>query len=263
MSSSPAPARQIRIIGIGTGSLQHLTRQAIAALREVHVFLAMDKGSDTDEILALRREICSSARPEGDYEFVVLPDPDRGPDADRDRPGYERGVRDWHARRVDLFATAIEALPAASVVGLLVWGDPAFYDSTIRIVDGLRERFEVAAQVVPGIGAVQALAASHQIVLNAIGGPIHVTTGRRLLDEYDPALGTVVVMLDAALRCSALLQRFPDLYIYWGAYLGSPDEVLVRGRLADVIDELRALRAQLRARHGWLMDTYALLPAHP
>ena len=39
---------------------------------------------------------------------------------------------------------------------------------------------------------------------------------------------------------------------------GSSDEALVRGRLADVIDEIADLRATIRARRGWVMDVYAL-----
>ncbi len=35
----------------------------------------------------------------------------------------------------------------------------------------------------------------------------------------------------------------------------------MRGRLADVIDEVRRVRAEARARHGWIMDTYLL--RHP
>ena len=62
-----------------------------------------------------------------------------------------------------------------------------------------------------------------------------MTTGRRLLDEYSPALGDVVVMLDGELACGGLVDRFGDLLIYWGAQLGLPDEALISGRLSEVI----------------------------
>ena len=52
--------------------------------------------------------------------------------------------------------------------------------------------------------------------------------------------------------------RGQDATIYWGAYLGTPDEVLVSGKVADVIDEILALRETLRRRKGWIMDTYLL-----
>ncbi|MFM6852032.1 MAG: GNAT family N-acetyltransferase, partial [Terrabacter sp.] len=116
----------------------------------------------------------------------------------------------------------------------------------------------VEHDVIAGVSAPQLLAARHRIPLNRIGAPIHVTTGRRLVDEYEPALGDVVVMLDGGLACSELADAYPDLELFWGAYLGSPDERLVRGRLADVIDEVQRVRAEARERHGWVMDTYLL-----
>ena len=112
----------------------------------------------------------------------------------------------------------------------------------------------------PGISSIQLLAARHKIILNRVGQPIHVTTGRRLLDEYSPALGDVVVMLDGDLACGGLADRFGDLMIYWGAQLGLPDEALVSGQLSEVIDEIRAKRAAVRNARGWVMDTYLLRP---
>ena len=46
--------------------------------------------------------------------------------------------------------------------------------------------------------------------------------------------------------------------IYWGAYLGTPDEILVSGPLADVADEIVRVRADARDRKGWMFDTYLL-----
>lgn len=250
---------QIILIGIGTGSLEHLTREAISAIRETDIFVSFDKGSDTTEILTLRREIVRSAREDDDYRFETILDAARGPDAERNRAQYEHGVARWHGGRSSALASLMSAEPEATY-GLLVWGDPAFYDSMIRLVGGLPASLEVEFRVIPGISAIQALAAAHRIVLNAVGGPIHITTGRRLIAEYSPALGTVVVMLDGSLQCAGLIAEHPDLFIHWGAYLGSPDQVLVAGPLAEVLEELQELRARLRTEHGWIMDTYALTP---
>ena len=65
-------------------------------------------------------------------------------------------------------------------------------------------------------------------------------------------------MLDGELACSGLVEQFGDLMIYWGAQLGLHDEVLVSGRLSEVIDEIRANRAAVRESRGWVMDTYLL-----
>ena len=94
-----------------------------------------------------------------------------------------------------------------------------------------------------------------------MGRPIHITTGRRLLGEYSPALGDVVVMLDGDLVCSQLLDGSVTCTIYWGAQLGLPDESLVAGKLSEVIEEIRAKRAAIRKLRGWVMDTYLLRPS--
>ena len=41
--------------------------------------------------------------------------------------------------------------------------------------------------MVPGITSLQALAAGHRMPLNAIGGEVRITTGRRLREEGAPA----------------------------------------------------------------------------
>lgn len=260
-------SRTIHVIGIGAGSPEHVTAEAASTLAEVDIFLVADKGGSKDELVAVRRAICDRFIPaDHPYEFVTVPDPKRGPDAERGSADYAQGVRDWHAARTDAYVGIIEALPDDAVVGFLVWGDPAFYDSTIRIVDAIGERIPTTVRVIPGISAFQTLAAAHGIVLHHVGEPVHITTGRRLVDEWtrgeeaDLTLGTVVVMLDGHLHCRELASTHPDTVIHWGAYVGMPQQELRSGRLADVIDEIVVLRARLREEHGWVMDVYALTP---
>ena len=110
--------------------------------------------------------------------------------------------------------------------------------------------------MIPGISSVQALAARHRIALNRVGRPIHITTGRRLAEGLHDDADDVVVMLDAG--CT--FRRFADqrVDIYWGAYVGTPDEILIAGDLADVADEIERVRGEARERKGWIMDTYLL-----
>ena len=56
----------------------------------------------------------------------------------------------------------------------------------------------------------------------------------------------------------AALFRGQTMTIYWGAYLGTPDEILVAGKVAAVQDEIVRLRQEAQARHGWIMDTYLI-----
>jgi precorrin-6A synthase len=49
-----------------------------------------------------------------------------------------------------------------------------------------------------------------------------------------------------------------DMHIWWGAYVGMPEQTLIHGPLAEVSDDILATRARLRAEHGWIMDIYLL-----
>ena len=253
---------QALVIGIGSGSPDHLTREAVAALNRVEVFLVADKGAAKHDLVRLREDLCRALITHDRYRFVEVPDPDRGSDWERDAAEYQSGVEVWHAARARRYAEIIGTeVRDGGTVGFLVWGDPAIYDSTIRVVESITALgVDLELTVIPGISSIQLLAARHKIILNRVGQPIHVTTGRRLLDEYSPALGDVVVMLDGDLACGGLVDRFGDLMIYWGAQLGLPDEVLVSGRLHRVIDEIKTRRAAVRNSSGWVMDTYLLRP---
>ena len=244
--------RRIHVIGIGAGDPDYVTAQAIAALNDTAVFFAMDKGEAKDDLVALRREVCARFIREPGYRFVELADPPRAKTGD-----YQQGVADWHAARAEVWARALlDEMPDDGVGAFLAWGDPSLYDSTLRILDLVAARIDVSYDVVPGITAIQALTARHRIPLNDIGEPVLITTGRRLREEG--LTGASVVMLDG--DC-AFLACPPDTRIWWGAYLGTPDEVLVHGTVGDVGERIAAVRAAARERHGWIMDTYLLRPA--
>jgi precorrin-6A synthase len=49
-----------------------------------------------------------------------------------------------------------------------------------------------------------------------------------------------------------------DVDIYWGAYVGTADEILISGALHDVADEILRVRAAAKRTNGWVMDTYLL-----
>jgi precorrin-6A synthase len=103
---------------------------------------------------------------------------------------------------------------------------------------------------------VQALAARHRVLLTRVGAPVHITTGRRLAAGQPTGLDDVLVMLDG----KAAFKDLPDddLDIYWGAYLGMPDEILISGDLQSCKAEIVRARAEARERKGWIMDTYLL-----
>jgi precorrin-6A synthase len=140
----------------------------------------------------------------------------------------------------------------------LVWGDPSLYDSTLRIIDRIIARGTVAFEyeVVPGISSIQALAARHKIALNRIGQPVHITTGRKISRRLPDDSDDVVVMLDA--ECSFKNISDPEIDIYWGAYIGTEDEILVSGNLKRRMHEIERIRSEAKGKKGWIMDTYLL-----
>jgi precorrin-6A synthase len=248
-SQEAVVGRHIHVIGIGAGDPDYVTVQAIDALNDTQVFFAMDKGEQKSDLVALRRQICERFISEPGYRFVELPDPKRSSDGD-----YRDAVSDWHAARTRIWATAIGTELGPDGVGaFLAWGDPSLYDSTLRILDAVAADVDFTFDVIPGITAIQALTARHRIPLNEVGEPVLITTGRQL--RTHGLAGSAVVMLDA--DCS-FASCPPDTRIWWGAYLGTEDELLVAGIVGEVGPRIAALRSQARARHGWIMDTYLL-----
>ncbi|MDR6927598.1 MULTISPECIES: precorrin-6A synthase (deacetylating) [Pseudomonas] len=247
--------RQLLVIGIGAGNPDYITMQAVKALNRVDVFFLMDKGQSKDSLIDLRREICERYITGRDYRFVEAQSPER----ERGAVDYTTSVEDLNLAKQLSFERLInEQMTDDQCAGFLVWGDPSLYDSTIRILQAIlasgRCAFEF--EVIPGITSVQALAAQHKVPLNRIGRSIEITTGRRLAAGQVSDADSVVVMLDAQDAYHQVADQ--ETEIYWGAYLGTPDEILISGKLKDVADEIERVRKAARLANGWIMDTYLL-----
>lgn len=242
---------ELFLIGIGTGNPDHLTLQGVQAIRAADLILIPRKGADKADLADLRREICARVLDGQPARIVEFDLPRRAAEGD-----YLANVDDWHDAIARAWVAAVAAeTPAARKVALLIWGDPSLYDSSLRIAARLSPAPRIT--VVPGITALQALCAAHRIPLNEIGAPFLVTTGRRLREGGWPAgADTVAVMLDGGCAFDGLDPA--GLSIWWGAYLGMPNEVTLAGPLAETAPRIAERRAQARARHGWIMDIYLL-----
>lgn len=247
--------KKILIIGIGAGDPDYMTVQAINALNQVDVFFVMDKGVAKEKLIALRKQIIERFIEGDDYRIVEATSPERR----RDDPDYRSAVDELNRDKQRLFERLIaDELHDGEVGAFLVWGDPSLYDSTIRIVEAIAEggQHTFDYEVIPGISSVQALAARHRVPLNLIGRSIEITNGRSIAEGFPANVDSVVVMLDSQNAYRHLAGE--DLDIYWGAYVGTPDEILIAGKLRDVMDEIERVRAEARRTHGWIMDTYLL-----
>ncbi|MFD1913161.1 precorrin-6A synthase (deacetylating) [Halodurantibacterium flavum] len=242
---------ELLLIGIGTGNPDHLTLEAVSALRSAEIVLLPRKGADKADLADLRRMICERhLSAQGQVIEFDLPRRDASGD-------YLPGVRDWHEAIARIWAGLLAGHPA-SRVALLVWGDPSLYDSSLRIAGRLREAgSELTIRVVPGITSLQMLTAAHGIPLNTLGAPFLVTTGRRLREGGWPeGVDTVAVMLDG--ECSFAHLPGDGLHIWWGGYVGMPQQILIAGPLGEAGPRIIAAREAARAEHGWIMDIYLL-----
>ncbi|MCS3838281.1 precorrin-6A synthase [Pseudomonas sp. JAI111] len=247
--------KKLLVIGIGAGNPDYITMQAVKALNLVDVFFLMDKGPAKDKLIDLRREICERYITDRDYRFVEALSPER----ELGEVDYTSSVDDLNLAKQMTFERLInEQMADDQCAGFLVWGDPALYDSTIRILQAILAsgRCVFEFEVIPGITSVQALAAQHKVPLNRIGQSIEVTTGRRLAAGQVSDADSLVVMLDAQDAYHQVADQ--ETEIYWGAYLGTPDEILISGKLKDVADEIERVRKAARLANGWIMDTYLL-----
>jgi len=247
--------KKLLIIGIGAGNPDYITMQAVKALNRVDVFFLMDKGHSKDKLIDLRREICERYITGHDYRFVEAQSPER----ERGDVDYAASVDDLNLAKQRTFERLInEEMSDNQCGGFLVWGDPALYDSTIRILQAILASGACAFEfeVIPGITSVQALTAQHKVPLNQIGRSVEITTGRRLAAGQVSDADSLVVMLDAQDAYHQVADQ--DTEIYWGAYLGTLDEILISGKLKDVADEIERVRKAARLANGWIMDTYLL-----
>ncbi|MFI0396755.1 precorrin-6A synthase (deacetylating) [Paracoccus jiaweipingae] len=234
------------LIGIGTGNPDHLTFQGAQALAAADLVLIPEKGTGKEDLAHIRHAILDRVAPDVPRASFTMPRRDSSGD-------YRQGVHDWHDAIAAQWLRAIGGCDGT--VALLVWGDPSLYDSTLRIAARLDPAPQV--QVIPGITALQALTAAHAIPLNTVGGPVTITTGRQIRDHGWPdGAETVAVMLDGECSFQALDPR--GLTIWWGAFVGMPEQILDHGPLAQAGPRIIATRAQARDRHGWVMDIYLL-----
>jgi precorrin-6A synthase len=240
------------LVGIGCGDPAQLTLAAIRAINAADLVLIPRKGVDKTDLADLRRTICGEVLTNKATRVVEFDLPKR----DAEREDYKAGVDAWHDAVAAAWSGAIAAhLGGGGRVALLIWGDPSLYDSSLRIARRLRP--QPAVEVVPGITAIQALCAAHALPLNEIGEPFLVTTGRRLREGGWPAgVETLVVMLDGGAAFQSLDPQ--GVRIWWGAYLGMPEQIILSGPLAETAAQIAETRRAARAQHGWIMDSYIL-----
>ena len=248
--------KKVYLIGIGPGSPDYLTVQAINTLKKVDVFFLLEKSDEKGykEFLKAREETLRRYLKEGTYRVVIARIPER-----KKSRRYREEVEKWRKQKAEVMTELIkDRMKDGETGAFLVWGDPSLYDGQIEILTSILKegRVDFEYEVIPGITSIQILTAKHKIPLNRIGESIVITTGRRLKEYPSGEVVNTVVLLDN--YSSFKHFKDTDLEIYWGGYLGSEDEILLSGKLKDVLEELKRIRAEAKKKKGWLMDTYIL-----
>ncbi|MCX7793814.1 MAG: precorrin-6A synthase (deacetylating) [Thermodesulfovibrionales bacterium] len=251
--------KKIYLIGIGTGNPEHLTIQAIKALKETDTFFIFQKESEKNkDLIKLRKEILKKYLPDREHRIIMAKIPERKKGG-KDLGVYRERVDTWRREKAEILSDLInKELHDNGKGAILIWGDPSLYDGHIEILEYILKKgmshFEY--EVIPGITSIQVLAAKHRIPLNFTGDSIHITTGRGLRENRPEDIKNSVVLLDNYLTYRNLVDS--ELHIYWGAYLGTEKEILISGRLKEVIDEIIKVRNEAKKTNGWIMETYIL-----
>lgn len=126
---------ELTLVGIGTGNPDHLTLQAVEAIRTADLLLIPDKGEGKQELANLRRRIVASCVEDDGVSVLSFPMPERDPAV----PDYKTRVKLWHDAIAQVWLDALATYPEARKIVLLVWGDPALFDSTLRIAERIRK----------------------------------------------------------------------------------------------------------------------------
>ncbi len=245
--------RELLLIGVGAGDPDWVTIEAVRAIQQIDVLFVVLKEDELDDLVAARRVIIARHR-ESELKTVELRDPPRPWQQVAD---YPAAVADWRAQRLASWRAAVAAeLAPGQRGGFLVWGDPSLYESTLAIVNELAAASGIAVRVIPGISSVLALAARFRIPLNRQGRAVQIAPARLLAGGMPTEVDDLVVMLDGKQTFAGIDPA--GLEIYWAAYLGTADEILISGPLAEVRDQISQVRAAAAARKGWIFDTYLL-----
>ncbi|MEL6775007.1 MAG: SAM-dependent methyltransferase, partial [Pseudomonadota bacterium] len=94
---------ELALVGIASGSPDHLTAEARRALSEADVILIPQKGAEKAELAGVRTALL------GDLGAAPRAVPFEMPVRDEAEPDYLQRVEDWHDRIAGLWADALGA----------------------------------------------------------------------------------------------------------------------------------------------------------
>ena len=129
---------ELFLVGVGTGNPAHITLQAIEQLKSADIIIIPRKENSKSDLADLRYDICNKILGEECPQLFEFDLPTRN-----NKQIYLKAVEEWHETIAKTWIACIKKAqqvlrkPVKSV-GLLIWGDPSLYDSSIRIAKRLK-----------------------------------------------------------------------------------------------------------------------------
>lgn len=242
---------KIYLIGIGPGDPKYLTLEAKELIERLSLFLIPKKVGSKKDLTLARLSILEKIKGKKNYEIIFLPFPEREKGVN-----YKEKVREWRQKKAEILKEALLAAKAKEA-GFLIWGDPTIYDGHIEIFQEIEKDLPIKWEVIPGLSAFQVLASKCKCSLTELSTPLSFHTPRtlRLLKEITHP---IVVFLDNY----ETYKKFKEhpLELIWGAFVGSNDEIIMRGKLKEIAESHSLMRKNLKNKKGYLMEIYILKP---
>jgi len=241
--------KKLYLIGMGPGDPKYLTLEAVNLMKKLKLFFIPGKKGKKFELTRIRKDILSFVKGNDDYQVVEVLFPER-----RKSLNYEETVQEWRNQKAKILKEELQR-HEEDEAGFLIWGDPSIYDGHIAIIKEVVKETGLEFEVIPGISAFQVLSAHHKEPFTDIGESLLFTTPRFIRKNKKIDLNTVV-FLDNYESYNLLIDE--DLEMFWGAYLGLKEEVLISGKLSEVRKKVTEIRRKLRKEKGWIMEVYFL-----
>ena len=199
-----------------------------------------------------RRASPHAPAPTGPWSSPIRPAPWR------EAPDYAAAVRRWREQRVELWGAAIGEHLAGGETGALPRLGRPFAVRVDARCSRRSWRADAAARARGHPWRQRRSTRSPRAIASrstaSAGRADHTGAPAR----RRPARGRRRRRRDARRRPTFATLPPEGIDIYWGAFLGTGDEILISGRLCDTAQEIARVRAEAKARKGWMFDTYLL-----
>ncbi|WP_395383391.1 hypothetical protein ACHMW4_04590 [Mesorhizobium sp. UC22_110] len=134
-----------------------------------------------------------------------------------------------------------------------VWSGFSLIETLGRILQRLRSTgdFELDYEVIPGNSGIQVLMTAHKVALCNVGRSILTATGRSLAGDF-PNNADTIVFMQPAVPAPDTVGGHND--VHWTLYAGMPDDMLLSGRLLEIVGGLEQVRKEALDGKGWIVE---------